>query len=203
MIASGAKMHLYCGHGIGGDMGKKSIIIALGVALIGMAVVCSAFASYPAGNLSAAVVSIIQAGGSGKDLPARFHDNGDGTISDRATGLIWLKNGNIAGKTKTWKDALSFIEDFNKGKIKGNCGYTDWRLPAISEMASLVNYNQAMPYIWLNKQGFIGVTSGYYWSCSPYLQDTLNTWTVSMYDGHVGYHDITFFLHIWPVRSVK
>jgi hypothetical protein len=188
-------------------MKKKSMIFALGVVLIDIVVVCSAFAAYPAGNLSAAVLSIVRASAnkaeSGKDVSVRFHDNGDGTVSDSATGLVWLKNGDIAEKTKTWKDALSFIEDFNKGKIKGNCGYTDWRLPTISEMSSLVNYNEAMPYVWLNKQGFVGVTSGYYWSSSPYLQDSLNTWTVSMYDGHVGYHDITFFLHIWPVRSAK
>ena len=50
----------------------------------------------------------------------RFTDNGDGTVTDNLTGLIWLKDANCFG-TRTWNNALS---DSN-GLASGSCGLTD------------------------------------------------------------------------------
>jgi len=70
----------------------------------------------------------------------RFTDNGNGTITDNLTGLIWLKNANCFG-TQTWAQALT---DANR-LANGACGLTDgsvagdWRLPNVRELDRPVN----------------------------------------------------------------
>jgi len=62
-----------------------------------------------------------------------FVDNGDGTITDKATGLMWQKSG--CSRAKLWKRAQTYVKQLNKGQF---AGYSDWRLPTIDELASLV-----------------------------------------------------------------
>ncbi len=64
-----------------------------------------------------------------------FTDNGDGTITDVATGLMWMQNDSERGMT--WKEALEFAEN------KEFAGYSDWRLPNIKELQSIANYLRA------------------------------------------------------------
>ena len=77
-------------------------------------------------------------------LPAmaskRFVDNGDGTITDTKTGLMWAEKDN--GVPIKWSDALSYCSNFNVG------GYKDWRMPTLAELASLFNQNEK------NKNGY-------------------------------------------------
>jgi hypothetical protein len=62
-----------------------------------------------------------------------FVDNGNGTITDRATGLMWQKSG--SSRTKKWNRAQTYVMQLNKDRF---AGYLDWRLPTIEELASLV-----------------------------------------------------------------
>jgi len=64
-----------------------------------------------------------------------FHDNGDGTITDRATGLIWQKAD--SGKPLNWEQALAYAEGLTLA------GHDDWRLPNAKELQSLVDYSRA------------------------------------------------------------
>ena len=64
-----------------------------------------------------------------------FSDNNDGTISDYATGLMWMQDD--SGEGMNWKDALSYAEN----KIYAN--YTDWRLPNVKELQSIVDYSRS------------------------------------------------------------
>ncbi len=64
-----------------------------------------------------------------------FVDNGDGTIADSATGLLWMKNDNGVGIL--WETALSNAEGFEYA------GYTDWRLPNAKELHSIVDYTRS------------------------------------------------------------
>ena len=64
-----------------------------------------------------------------------FTDNGDGTISDHATELMWMQEDNAAGVL--WKDALSYAESFEYA------GYSDWRLPDVKELQSIVDYSRS------------------------------------------------------------
>ncbi len=54
-------------------------------------------------------------------------------MTDTLTGLMWPKNGNLAGGTKTWQEALDYANGLNY------CGHSDWRLPNRKELFSLVN----------------------------------------------------------------
>ena len=64
-----------------------------------------------------------------------FQDNGDGTITDHASGLMWTQDDNGSGMN--WGDALSYAES------AGIAGYDDWRLPNAKELQSLVDYSRA------------------------------------------------------------
>jgi len=64
-----------------------------------------------------------------------FQDNGDGTITDNATGLMWTQNDD--GEGMIWEDALSYAENFEFA------GYDDWRLPNAKELQSILDYTRA------------------------------------------------------------
>ena len=63
-----------------------------------------------------------------------FIDNGNETITDNATGLMWQKTDD--GLARDWENALSYAENLELG------GYTDWRLPNAKELQSLVDYTR-------------------------------------------------------------
>ena len=70
----------------------------------------------------------------------RFAVSGD-CVTDNLTGLMWAKNGNMPNGTKTWQGALAYVASLNSRG--GLCGYTDWRLPNVNELESLVNVKQS------------------------------------------------------------
>ena len=67
-----------------------------------------------------------------------FHDNGDGTVSDRATGLMWSKADSRSGMK--WKAALAWVQARN---AEHYLGHDDWRLPNAKELQSIVDYRRA------------------------------------------------------------
>lgn len=67
-----------------------------------------------------------------------YKDNGDNTITDNATGLMWSKDD--SGSGMNWEDALSFAQTKNANSY---LGYDDWRLPNAKEMQSIVDYSKA------------------------------------------------------------
>ncbi len=64
-----------------------------------------------------------------------FTDNGDGTITDIATGLMWMQDDN--GEGLIWEDALSYAEN------NEDVGYSDWRLPNVKELQSIIDYTRS------------------------------------------------------------
>ena len=67
-----------------------------------------------------------------------FQDNRDGTITDRATGLMWSKTD--SGKGMNWQDALAWVQKKNAEKF---LGHADWRLPSVKELQSIVDYTRS------------------------------------------------------------
>ncbi|KJU83647.1 secreted protein containing DUF1566, partial [Candidatus Magnetobacterium bavaricum] len=132
----------------------------------------------------------------------RFTDNSDGTVTDNLTGLMWTKNANLPGGTKTWQQALDYVASMNSGA--GTYGYTDWRLPNINELESLVNAGQTNHATWLNEQGFINVQSYSYWTSTfnaNYASFPFSGWAVEIHTckiGSAGKSDPN--LYVWPVR---
>lgn len=64
--------------------------------------------------------------------PASYTDNGDGTLTDNVTGLIWQKD---PGPKMTWNDAVNSLNTYELA------GYDDWRIPTIKELYSLIQFN--------------------------------------------------------------
>ncbi|WP_235203638.1 DUF1566 domain-containing protein [Candidatus Magnetobacterium casense] len=128
----------------------------------------------------------------------RFVDNGDQTITDTSTGLMWTKDANLAGR-KTWQKASDYVASMNEGE--GTFAYTDWRLPAKEELESLVKDSKGDPYSWLASQGFTNVQSNGYWSSTSYAGDTSDAWIVSMVGGDVFAFGKSSSSYVWPVRS--
>ena len=70
--------------------------------------------------------------GSYESAQLSYVDNGDGTITDLNTGLMWMQD---AGEKMTYTEALSYAEDFTFSD------YADWRLPTIKELYSLMDFS--------------------------------------------------------------
>ncbi|WP_290725052.1 DUF1566 domain-containing protein [Archaeoglobus sp.] len=77
-----------------------------------------------------------------------FVDNGDGTITDRATGLMWAKDD--SGYCMTWEEALAYVQKMNE---QNYLGYSDWRLPNAKELQSIVDYTRAPDAVDPSKRG--------------------------------------------------
>jgi len=67
------------------------------------------------------------------DFPNDFVDNGDGTVTDRVTGLMWQKGG--SSSVLYYSDAQEYVSSLNKERFSG---YNDWRIPTSEELCSLV-----------------------------------------------------------------
>ncbi|MBV6342392.1 DUF1566 domain-containing protein [Candidatus Magnetobacterium casense] len=136
----------------------------------------------------------------------RFKDNGNKTVTDTLTGLVWSKDGVVpkvgscVDGIKNWQGALDYVVCLNTNKY---LGYSDWRLPNVNELESLINAGQADTSVWLNKQGFTNVQSNYYWSSTTCAKDgnTSTAWGVRMASGSVGSTLKSSYHYVWPIRS--
>jgi hypothetical protein len=89
----------------------------------------------------------------GGQCSSRFINNGDGTVTDISTGLMWQQE--TAG-TMVWGPAITYCEDLSLA------GYDDWRLPNINELQSLVDYSKTSPAI--DTSLFPDTVCSNYWS---------------------------------------
>lgn len=64
-----------------------------------------------------------------------FVDNGNGTVTDNATGLTWMQGDSGAGMN--WESALAYCEGYSAA------GSDDWRLPSVKELQSIVDYSRS------------------------------------------------------------
>jgi formylglycine-generating enzyme required for sulfatase activity len=127
-----------------------------------------------------------------KDTPAsHFTDNGDGTVSDNFTGLIWQKI--QASNNMSWEEALVYSKTFTMG------GNSDWRLPNIKEIQSLNDPLLSRPSF--NKTFFTGISSGNFWSSTTLQNTSARAWDINVDFGVVSYNDKTLKQNILLVRG--
>jgi hypothetical protein len=111
---------------------------------------------------------------------ARFTDNGDGTITDMATGLMWVKDGTGVGcnngVSTLWDNAIDFCNNLNFA------GHTDWRLPNVRELASIAVYGREQPAI---DPLFTHTDNVFHWTSTSYIGDNGNAWYVNFIFGWV------------------
>ncbi len=124
----------------------------------------------------------------------RFKNNGDGTVTDRATNLMWVVDPSAAGRggTYNWTNAINASENLTYAS------YSDWRLPNIKELVSIVDYNRTNPAI---NTVFFTAQSTFYWSSTTYVGPTI-AWVVKFSGGGVyNDYDKTTTYYIRPVRG--
>lgn len=98
----------------------------------------------------------------------RFSSNGNGTITDNLTNLIWPQDWNTsAAHLVTWQAALDHVNSLN---AVSHLGFSDWRLPNRNELKSLLHYGVTENRLWLTDpaQGFSNVDDQSYWSSTTY-----------------------------------
>ncbi len=152
-----------------------------------------------------------------KGVPRQYTDNGDGTITDNKTGLMWekLDDNNIdplhdQDTTFTWDDAFTFkIAQLNTGS--GFAGHTDWRLPNVNELASLSRYGTNSPSVDAvfntNCQPGCDVTTCSctplvnVWSSTTWLSQLTSAGQVYFADGDIVPRDKNVIFYVRAVRS--
>ena len=87
-------------------------------------------------------------------------DNGDGTVTDASTGLMWQQ---AEAGAMNWEAALVYCENLELA------GHDDWRLPNLNELLSIVDYELYDPAI--DTTFFPGAMSSEYWSSTTAIQD--------------------------------
>lgn len=112
-------------------------------------------------------------------------------VTDNLTGLMWMQAPDSV--TRTWADALTHAEGLTL------CGFSDWRLPNVNELESLVNLGVTDQATALNAAGFNGVQPGVYWSSTS--DNGAHAWNVSMSGGRVNANNKSNSFYVWPVRA--
>ena len=133
---------------------------------------------------------------------SRFTIANDGTVKDEDTKLIWMRcslgqNWDGSGCTgeissHNWQSALNAARDTDFA------GVTDWRLPNIKELSSIIEQQCYNPSI--NESLFPGTPAEQYWTSSPYASSAKYGWNVSFY---LGYNHHNFKTSEFYVRLVR
>lgn len=123
-------------------------------------------------------------------------------VLDNLTGLMWARKANLYANT--WSNAIVYCEGLTYG------GYSDWRLPNIEELHSIIAWKYFFPALcntagtgqWVENDPFTGVQSFKYWSGTTYVDNTAYAWYVNLSDGTVVIdNDKTIACWVWPVRG--
>ena len=147
----------------------------------------------------------------------RFTDNGDGTVTDNLTGLMWLKDANCmethysstwSSGLATWQEALDIVSGINDGTYaECGAGYTDWHLPNRKELHSLTDFSQSNPALpsghpFENVE--LGPSGWQYLSSTTYSNSADEFWGLNMATGTMyGISKTgTNTNWIWPVRGI-
>ena len=114
-----------------------------------------------------------------------YTDNGDGTVTDNRTGLTWEKKTDDNVRTNyTWQAAFEYVAALNAANF---AGHSDWRLPNVRELMSIIDYGRSNPSI----DPIFGPTSGNtnfvtYWSSTSWAayNPAGNAWGVEFRDAY-------------------
>ena len=140
-------------------------------------------------------------------MEGRLVDNGDGTVTDTCTSLMWQKetadvdgNGTIGSEdAPNWQNALQYGENLTLA------GHTDWRLPKVRELESIVDYGRNRPAIDPVFGTVISATDPvYYWSSSTAVRNWgVAAWMVDFSDGIRIFDDKTRPYYVRAVRDAR
>ena len=134
-----------------------------------------------------------------------YTDNGNGTVTDNNTGLVWQKNtadtnndGSItdydypSGDRMTWQEAIDYCNDLSFA------GAGDWRLPERIELRSIVDYGRYNPAI---NTDYFSCQSSSYWSATTYADNTYLAWNIYFNYGVDNFYNKTVSRYVRCVRA--
>jgi hypothetical protein len=126
----------------------------------------------------------------GAPNPGSYTDNGDGTITDNVTALVWQES--VAPGTYAQSDGIAYCKALNLG------GFTDWRLPSLVELLSLVDPGTFGPSV--NTMYFPTTSQAILWSSTLRLNANLPAGALYFYDGSSVFNDATSAHNVRCVR---
>jgi len=131
----------------------------------------------------------------------RFNDNGDGTVTDNLTGLIWLRDGNAFG-TRPWQEAMDLCNSLCSGQAGLSDGSKkgEWRLPNINELRSLEDYGQHTPAI-AEGHPFENVRNSLCWSSTTVASAPNLARFLFVGIGSCVWDHKNVLMGVWPVRD--
>jgi hypothetical protein len=119
-----------------------------------------------------------------------YTDNGDGTVTDNVTGLIWQQV--LPSSQYTWAQAVAFCPTLNLA------GRNDWRLPSNNELRSLVDTGQANPSISITY--FPSTPASRFWTSTPSAPFSDSAWVVDFASGESYYPGVSISYNVRCVR---
>ena len=104
-------------------------------------------------------------------------------VRDNVTGMIWeVKTADNKDSTYTWGNRTSLVTAANaENSGSGLCGITNWRVPSVNELFSIVNYNGADPSI--DSDYFPNTANRSFWSEQGVVGNISNAWRVDFGNG--------------------
>ena len=120
----------------------------------------------------------------------RYSDNGDGTVTDTYTNLIWMRCSlgqdwnSSSGACDEAASSFSWSGALNQARKSSYAEYDDWRLPNVKELTSLLKHTSSSPSI--NSTIFPNIptdSNTYFWTSTPSVSNTSSSWRVNLYDG--------------------
>ncbi len=191
----------------------QRLIIA---AILTLAFICTGFAVYaaPAKKATSKKESTrTTAVSSGNNTPnpkaeqvpiqinPRYVIENEGAVLDKNTGLVWLRDANNSTLPLPIEGAKQFLQEMNSGK-RPNFGYSDWRLPTINEIETLVDKSKFYPAL-PTGHPFTNVQNHFYWSSSSGKDVIDYIWVVDLASGEMvmDYISSCSYKFLWPVRS--
>ncbi|MBI3249078.1 MAG: DUF1566 domain-containing protein [Deltaproteobacteria bacterium] len=146
-----------------------------------------------------------------------YTDNGDGTITDNNTGLMWEQKTSLDSTTNfanlhdadnyyVWSGNGSqetiwdWLGDVNAEGGPGYAGHSDWRIPNIKELQSIVDYSRPYPNPTIDPVFGPSVTT-YYWSSTSNANAPSYAWNVTFLNGHVFYDGKSNYFFVRAVRG--
>ena len=161
---------------------------------------CSAFAGEICSVGACGVVDWalwpMPAGGAAEPNPPSYTDNGDGTVTDNVTKLMWQKTVNV--NTYGFASAQTYCA--NTLSNQGFAHHHDWRLPTRIELVSLVNYDIAAPGPTIDQGAFPDTPQAFFWTSTPFAGVSSSGWFVSFGSGVSGFRDMG---DLYRVRCVR
>ena len=138
----------------------------------------------------------------GREWPAPRFTQGTGSesncVRDNLTMLTWVRTPTT--ESYPWSDALAYCEALDGEAGRG--GHTDWRMPNVNELRSLIDISQHAPALPAGHD-FSQVQNTNYWTSSTVAYDANCAWLVDMNAGmlNTGFKTLSGTAYNWPVRG--